>query len=252
MTSHNSPARPPRIASWVIGMFAYREQAEAIDGDLLEEFSEINVSKGASVARRWYWKQSLKTSAHLFWTAFRSAPGLIAVTTIGAFLFLWATQSLPVRLVYSLLELHSDFFDAHSYSWSFCVHYGAAIVGWIVAILLGCSIGLVAKGKEIVATATFGVFRIAGAWIPTILLFWGCRVLLPHHWLDYMQWNTTYIGVVVLRGFNFAEAYRAGYGRVGYLFLYFIQPFASVLPPILGGLLVRKIRQSATRAPVVA
>jgi hypothetical protein len=202
-------ARPPRIASWMIGMFASQQQAEAIDGDLFEEFSEIKISRGEWAARRWYWKQSLNTSVHLFWTAFCSAPGLIAVTTIGAFSFLWATQWLPGRLVYGVLEHYSDFFDAHFYGWWFSVHYGGAIVGWTVAILLGCLIGAVARGKEIVAAATFGVFRIVGAPILTIALFWSYRALFPHD--HFMNWNTAYIGVVVMRGINFAAAYRAGY-----------------------------------------
>jgi hypothetical protein len=247
-----SPARPPRLASWLASLFALDNQAEPIEGDLLEEFSAIASRANPAAARRWYWKQSLKTSAHLFWTSLRTAPGLIAATTIGAFFFLWATQWLPVRLVFGVLEHYSGFFDAHFDGWWFCVHYGGAIVGWIVAILLGCLIGVVARGREIVATAAFGVFRIVGAPIPTIALFWTCRAILPHHLLQLMSWNTSYIGVVVVRGINFAEAYRQGYGRIGLLFLYYIQPFASVLPPILGGLLVRRIRQSASRVPVAA
>jgi hypothetical protein len=242
MTAPRQSVHPPRLASWLIGMFASPQQEEAIDGDLLEEFSEIEVSRGKSVARRWYWKQSLKTSVQLFWTAVRSAPGLIAVTTVGAFFFLWATQSLPARLLIGVLDHYHGFFDAHFDGWLFCMHYGGLIVGWSVAILLGCLIGVVAKGKEIAATATFGLFRIVGAPIPTIALFWAYRALFPHH---PMNWNTGYIGVVVTRGLDFAEGYRQGYGRIGLVVLYLIQPFSSVLPPILGGLIVRKIRSSS-------
>jgi hypothetical protein len=249
----NSPASdacPPRLASWLVSLFALDNQAEPIEGDLLEEFSSIESRENSIAARRWYWKQSLKSAARLAWTSFRTAPGLISATTIGAFLFLWATQWLPVHLVFGLLERYSDFFDVHFGLWWFGVHYGGAVVGWTVAILLGCLIGFLARGREIVATATFGVFRIIGAPIPTIALLWAFRALFPHD--HFMSWNTQYIGVVVMRGINFAEAYRQGYGRIGLLFLYLIQPFASVLPPILGGLVVRKVRQSAARTPVAA
>ncbi len=251
MTRHPAP-RPPRIASCLIGMFAPQQQAEAIDGDLLEEFSEIKISRGAPAARRWYWKQSLKTSVHLFCVGLRSAPGLIACTTIGAFFFLWATQWLPVHLVFGILERYSNFFDAHFRFWWFCVHYGGAIVGWTVAVLLGCLIGLLAKGKEVVATATFGVFRIVGAPFLTILLFRASIALLPHHVLEFMGSNVGYIGVILMRGINFAQAYRQGYGRIGLLLSYCIQPFTSVFLPILGGLIVRKVRQSSARTPLVA
>lgn len=249
MTPNRSQHRVPSLAAWLIGLFAASGNAEPIAGDLLEEFSKMSSAWGAKAARRWYWKQSLKTSAHLFWTSLRSAPGLIAGVTIGGFFFLWATQWFPSRLVFGVLDHDPGIFEAHYGVWLFCTHYGIQIVGWIVAVLLGCFIGIVARGREIVATAAFGVFRIVGAPTLTIALFWVFRALFPHD--HFMAWNTTYIGVIVMRGVNFAEAYRQGYGRIGLLFLYFIQPFASVLLPILGGLLVRKIRSFSSEPPLV-
>ena len=247
--SRASVVQPPRIAVWLIELFASDAQIEPVQGDLLEDFSLIASRSGIPAARRWYWKQSLKTSLQLFRSGFRSAPGLIAVTTIGAYFFLWATQWLPARLVIDVFDHYPGFFDAHFYCWLLCLHYGGPIVSWIVAILLGCLIGVVANGKEIVATATFGVFRIVVAPIFTIALFGAYMALLPH---NYRNSNLGYIGVVVMRGVNFAEAYRQGYGRMGFLFLYFIQPFASVLLPILGGVIVRRFRLTAAHRPLGA
>jgi hypothetical protein len=53
--------RPPRLAAWLVELFTSVEQAECILGDLAEEFSDLASRSGAVHARRWYWRQSLKT-----------------------------------------------------------------------------------------------------------------------------------------------------------------------------------------------
>ena len=65
MTQQPSPARPPRLAAWLVDLLASREQAECILGDLREEFSYLASSRGIANARRWYRLQSAKTIAHL-------------------------------------------------------------------------------------------------------------------------------------------------------------------------------------------
>jgi len=250
MSTNGSQQRPPALAVWLVDLFSCGDNAEPITGDLLEEFSVIASGKGIGAARRWYWKQSLKTSVKLFGSAVRSAPWLITSSRPAPFSSRALRNRYRLAWFFGVLGHYPDVYEDHMNFWSFCIRYGIPIVGWVVAILLGCLIGVVAKYREIVATATFGVFRIVGAPIPTIALFWTYRALFPHH---PVYWNTSYIGVVVMRGLNFAEAYRQGYGRIGFLFLYFIQPFASVLPPILGGLIVRKIRSSSTaQSPLVS
>jgi hypothetical protein len=53
--------RPPRLAAWLVNLFASVEDAESILGDLHEEFSDIVSKSGVVPARRWYWRQSVKT-----------------------------------------------------------------------------------------------------------------------------------------------------------------------------------------------
>ena len=46
--------RPPVIAVWLVGFFTPDKQTEAIQGDLVEEFSRLASASGVAVARRWY------------------------------------------------------------------------------------------------------------------------------------------------------------------------------------------------------
>src|SRR2546429_4997347 len=57
--------RPPSIAARLVSLFGSADQAESILGDLEEEFSDIASKSAAASARRWYWRQSLKTIAQL-------------------------------------------------------------------------------------------------------------------------------------------------------------------------------------------
>ena len=69
------PPQPPRIAAWFLTLFTPAELEESITGDLLEEFSEIAIESGHTIARRWYWRQILKTIIHTFGNAFRPPLG---------------------------------------------------------------------------------------------------------------------------------------------------------------------------------
>jgi hypothetical protein len=68
--------QPPRFAVWLVNLFTPYEQAESIPGDLLEEFSELALKSDGAFARRWYWRQSVKTIGHLIGCGFRSVPWL--------------------------------------------------------------------------------------------------------------------------------------------------------------------------------
>ena len=74
MTSPSCSLQPPRLAVWLVNLFTVPDNAEAIMGDLLEEFSQIAHQAGVVFARRWYWRQALKTIVHLIFTAYRTAP----------------------------------------------------------------------------------------------------------------------------------------------------------------------------------
>ncbi len=52
MMSPSTLAHPPRIASWLVELFASAEQAESILGDLSEEFSDLASRSGIDHACR--------------------------------------------------------------------------------------------------------------------------------------------------------------------------------------------------------
>ena len=51
--------KPPRIAAWLLHRLLDAESAEAISGDLAEEFGRRREADGAGTARRWYWRQTI-------------------------------------------------------------------------------------------------------------------------------------------------------------------------------------------------
>jgi hypothetical protein len=77
---------PPRLASWLVDLFTPVGEADAIRGDLLEEFSDLVSKSGFAYARRWYWRQSVRTILHLIRSGFRVAPWSIAGVVVGGML----------------------------------------------------------------------------------------------------------------------------------------------------------------------
>ena len=78
--------QPPPIAVWLVTLFTRAEEAETILGDLLEEYSQLASTSGLQFARGWYWRQSVKTIAHLAGNGWRVAPWSTAVPVAGGFL----------------------------------------------------------------------------------------------------------------------------------------------------------------------
>jgi len=85
MRSDTPGLRPPFIASRLIGLFTSGWHDDAISGDLLEEFSDVASKSGLAYARRWYWRQSIKTIWNLIVAGSRTAPWLIPSTVIGGY-----------------------------------------------------------------------------------------------------------------------------------------------------------------------
>lgn len=50
---------PPRLAKFLIGLFASPERNDAYLGDIEEHFAERAASRGVFRARAWYWKEAL-------------------------------------------------------------------------------------------------------------------------------------------------------------------------------------------------
>ncbi|HEY6465923.1 MAG TPA: permease prefix domain 2-containing transporter [Candidatus Acidoferrales bacterium] len=140
---------PPRLARWLIGLFTIDEQSETLQGDLLEEFTEVSRKSGAARARHWYWRQSIKTTAHLVLSGFRAAPWSISACAIaGYFLLIYAT-GLPGRVATAYIASRPviPYVDPTGPVWLLIRLCGIVIMPTIV----GCLIALVSKRKEIIA-----------------------------------------------------------------------------------------------------
>jgi hypothetical protein len=153
--------RPPRMASWLIELFSPKEQAEWITGDLLEEFSYLTSTSGFARARRWYWRQSLKTTAYLIAIRFRFAPWSILGAVLGGFLLLRFGARLPETVMIAVLRTQRPYSTAHYNLYVFWVTEGILIVRLIQSTLIGCIVATVAKRRELVATMTLSLMVVA-------------------------------------------------------------------------------------------
>ena len=193
MKSNTPCHRPPFIASWLIGLFTSDWHDDAISGDLLEEFSDLASKSGLTHARRWYWRQSIKTVGNLIGAGLRTAPWLIAGTVIGGYLLLSFGSSLPETLIVAVLELRRHHvipyytqheMDAHV----FWLNTGALIGHLVVSLFIGCIVAVVAKTREMVATLTLSVLLFALSvvgWF-NVARHWPERALPPLVMLTYM------------------------------------------------------------------
>jgi hypothetical protein len=61
MTAERIATHSPRLAAWLVELATWREECDAVLGDLAEEFTEKTERDGAHAARRWYWCQAGRT-----------------------------------------------------------------------------------------------------------------------------------------------------------------------------------------------
>jgi hypothetical protein len=157
---------PPRTATWLVSLFTLAGEAESILGDLLEEFSYLASNSGAAFARRWYWRQALKTIAHLIPTAFRVAPWSTTAGVIGGFLTRGLLARLPGRTIFAVIERY-QVYQYHFKTYVFFASTGIDIGIFITFLFAGCIVALVAKGTEMAAAMVlsliFGAMAVFGS-----------------------------------------------------------------------------------------
>jgi hypothetical protein len=160
MTFQAHLGQPPRLAGWFINLFTARENAESIFGDLLEEYSDLASESGVPFARRWYWRQTVKTIAHLFGSGYRAAPLSTTAAAVGGFLLHRFVSGLPDKLLSALTDRYLAFWSTHfnAYIWVLKAMMPAHL---IASLFVGCVIALAAKGREMVATITLALVLCA-------------------------------------------------------------------------------------------
>jgi hypothetical protein len=184
MTSQADFVQPPRIATWLVNLFAPAEEGESILGDLLEEFSHLASKSGGAVARSWYWRQTVKTIAHLVGSGLRGASWSTTAAVVGGFLLLRFVSGLPEQAIFAVLHRYRVF-DHHFNAYVFFATDGIAIGHVIASLFVGCMVALAAKGREMVATMALSLvlFALIGAalvWVAThrpmdvAWMLWSC------------------------------------------------------------------------------
>jgi hypothetical protein len=184
MTSAADFVQPPRLASWLLNLFTPPDGEESILGDLLEEFSLLASKSGVAVARSWYWRQAVKTIAHIFGTTFRVAPWSTASVVVGGFLLHRFVSGLPNRLLSAVTDKYLFYWSAHFHTYLWMLK-GMLPAQLILSMFVGCMVALVAKGREMVATMTIALvsFALIGAawvWVAThgvmgvAWMLWSC------------------------------------------------------------------------------
>jgi hypothetical protein len=171
--------QPPRIAVWLVGLFASDKEAESIPGDLLEEFSHLASQSGVAAARGWYWRQTVKTIAHLFGAGFRGAPWPITAAMVGGFLLHGFLHGLPDKVLSAVTDKYLTFWSTHLQAYK-CVLSGMAITHLILSMFVGCMVALAVKGREMVATMTLALVFCAMTGAALVVEIFGRSYLGPY------------------------------------------------------------------------
>jgi hypothetical protein len=201
MTSQPDLVLPPHFAAWLVNLFTPAEEAESILGDLLEEYSHLASKSGVAFARSWYWRQTVKTIAHLIGNGFRVAPWSITAAVIGGFLLHRFVSGLPDRLLSAVTDRYLAYWSNHFRAYMFWATDGMLIVRLIASMLVGCSVGLAAKGREMIATMSLSLVLGAMTGVAWwLLLASGRDPFLP--WmlpLCFADWFAIVIGGAIVR-----------------------------------------------------
>ena len=217
--------QPPRAAAWLVTLFTPPKEADSIVGDLLEEFSHLTSKSGIAVARRWYWRQTVRTIAHLVGAGFRGAPwstagavvaGLLLIR-FGFGLYSQAFEAVLDRWVYEYLsDLGSQEPSLDVAAYMYWINRVRLVGRVLVAMVIGGVLGAAAKGREMTTTISLGLFMSA-------------------------------LGVALsLMGV-------ARNGDYEFLFLWALPSvFAHSLPVVVGGAIVRTLRSATTTPPSAA
>lgn len=160
MTSSPNPAVPPRAAAGIIRLFATAEACNLILGDLAEEFSSVALESGGASARRWYWRQTLRTLPHLLVGALRAAPLLTAVAAIGGFLLRRLLARVPDLATFAILG-RCDIYEHHFGLYRFLTSTALDIEHVCTFLLVGGFVAVVARKRAMAPAVLLAIFYTA-------------------------------------------------------------------------------------------
>jgi hypothetical protein len=191
MTSQSQFVQPPRIAVWLLTLFALDDEAESILGDLLEEFTLVASNSGGPFARRWYWRQTLKTVLQFAVLGFRTSPWLTAAAIVGGFFLRGVVGRLVEPTIFAVIEKY-QIPEHHFSAYVFLATTGIDTGYLITFLFVGFIVAFVARGREMMATTTLGL--IFGAMV-VVALPSMVRHGIP---LSMLMWNfSDYLAIVI-------------------------------------------------------
>jgi hypothetical protein len=186
---------PPRAATWLVSLFTLARETESILGDLLEEYSSLASGEGTAFARRWYWRQTLKTIVHLIPTAFTVAPWSTAAGVAVGFTATKPLVRLPGRIIFAVLERY-QVPDHHFASYVFFASTGIDLGILISFLCVGCIVAWIAKGTEMAATMVLSMVQVAMALVAFVYLLGKSGGL--HFWM--LSWSLADVLAILIGG----------------------------------------------------
>ena len=170
--------QPPRVATWLVNLFTPVHESESIAGDLQEEFSHLALESGASPARRWYWRQTFKTVAHLAGAGFSMAPWSTVAAIVGGFLLMRLVSGLPEQAIAAMVN-RTSFYEHHFGAYMFWMTSGIDLGHILMAALVGGCVAWAARGREMVAAIALALIGcVLGAAALCVWLVRGHDLLL--------------------------------------------------------------------------
>jgi hypothetical protein len=204
--SQASFAYPPRFAVWLVDLFTPDNQMEAIPGDLLEEFLQLALKSGPAFARRWYWRQSLKTIAHLFGEGLRDVRWLLSVVGAGL-LGLYGIGLWNEKVVVAILARYHVYGYVSPYA--FWVFYDIVMGCLVIPMLTGCIAAVAAKRRGMAAAIMLSL--LSGAFYGLLGLPFFFYLL--SHWHN--SYNSSHIAAKILISALVSPVMIAVGGRIG-------------------------------------
>lgn len=143
MTSSEPPVQPPRVAAWLVELFASPQEADGLLGDLAEEFSAAVARDGQADGRRHYRRHAWRTIRDLAVAQWRTRPwssaaiavtGLLLTTGVGpAGMLVTGPTNLVARTLVARYPIYH--YVAASVFWTIVLLLPSLLVGFVIALL---------------------------------------------------------------------------------------------------------------------
>ncbi len=210
MNSQQRLVQPPRLAAWLITLFAPTQEAESILGDLLEEFSTIVKNSGVAVARGWYWRQASKTVVHLLGSEVRAEPWLMLLAVAAGFWSVGFATRWSQGTIQAFLNAH-QVYERHPDAYLFWLKFPLQIGRLVLCTAIGATVALAAKRIEMAAVIALASVQMALFAVGTLYVIVTGGTWL--HWFLFMlQWNLL-SAIAIVAGGVLVKTRRSGWTR---------------------------------------